>query len=81
MPAGGARTVFMPILFVDLKPPDYYSKRLCKCLTQRLGDVRDQALLATLRGAERKVVDIPIQRHDNPIRRKLLTKPDNTWGG
>jgi murein L,D-transpeptidase YcbB/YkuD len=42
---------------------------------------RDQALLAILRGAERKVADIPIQRHDNPIRRQLLATPDNAWGG
>jgi L,D-transpeptidase YcbB len=42
---------------------------------------RDQALLATLRGAERKVADIPIQRHDSPIRRQLLAIPDNAWGG
>jgi L,D-transpeptidase YcbB len=42
---------------------------------------RDQALLAILRGAERKVADIPIQRHDSPIRRQLLAIPDNAWGG
>jgi L,D-transpeptidase YcbB len=42
---------------------------------------RDQALLAILRGAERKVADIPIQRHDEPIRRQLLAIPDNAWGG
>jgi hypothetical protein len=42
---------------------------------------RDQALLAILRGAERKVADTPIQRHDNPIRRQLLAIPDNAWGG
>jgi L,D-transpeptidase YcbB len=42
---------------------------------------RDQALLAILRGAERKVADIPMQRHDNPIRRQLLAIPDNAGGG
>ncbi len=42
---------------------------------------RDQALLAILRGAERKVADIPIQRHDSPIRRQLLAMPENAWGG
>ena len=42
---------------------------------------RDQALLAILRGGERKVADIPIQRHDSPIRRQLLAIPDNRWNG
>jgi murein L,D-transpeptidase YcbB/YkuD len=42
---------------------------------------RDQALLAILRGAERKVADNPIQRHDSPIHRQLLAMPDNAWGG
>ena len=42
---------------------------------------RDQALLAILRGGERKVADIPVQRHDNPTRRQLLAIPDNNWGG
>ena len=42
---------------------------------------RDQALLAILRAAERKVAAIPIQRHDSPIRRQLLAIPDNAWGG
>src|SRR5262249_58355291 len=42
---------------------------------------RDQALLAIVRGAERKVADIPVQRHDNPTRRQLLAMPDNAWGG
>ena len=45
---------------------------------------RDQALLAILRGADRKVADIPVQRHDSPIRRQLLAIPDNGgdgWGG
>ena len=42
---------------------------------------RDQALLAILRGADRKVADIPIQHHDNPTRRQLLAIPDNAWVG
>ena len=45
---------------------------------------RDQALLAILRGADRKVADIPVQRHDSPMRRQLLAIPDNGgdgWGG
>jgi murein L,D-transpeptidase YcbB/YkuD len=42
---------------------------------------RDQALLAILNGAERKVADIPIQRKDNTMRRQLLAIPDNFWGG
>jgi murein L,D-transpeptidase YcbB/YkuD len=42
---------------------------------------RDQALLAVLKGAERKVADIPIQRHGSPMRRQLLAMPDNRWGG
>jgi L,D-transpeptidase YcbB len=42
---------------------------------------RDQALLAILNGAERKVADIPIQRKDNTMRRQLLAMPDNFWGG
>jgi L,D-transpeptidase YcbB len=42
---------------------------------------RDQALLAILNGAERKVADIPIQRKDSTMRRQLLAMPDNFWGG
>ena len=42
---------------------------------------RDQALLAILRGADRKVADIPVQRHDSPIRRQLLAIPDSGGGG
>jgi murein L,D-transpeptidase YcbB/YkuD len=41
---------------------------------------RDQALLAIRNGAERKVADSPIQRHDSPIRRQMLAMPDNAWG-
>ena len=42
---------------------------------------RDQALLAILKGTERKVADIPIQRRDSPMRRQLLAMPDNRWAG
>jgi L,D-transpeptidase YcbB len=42
---------------------------------------RDQALLAILNGAERKVADIPTQRKDSAIRRQLLATPDNFRGG
>jgi murein L,D-transpeptidase YcbB/YkuD len=42
---------------------------------------RDEVLLAILKGAERKVADIPIQRNDNSIRRELLAIPDNLSGG
>jgi L,D-transpeptidase YcbB len=42
---------------------------------------RDQALLAILKGGERKVADNPIQRHDSPIRRQILAIPDNAWDG
>jgi L,D-transpeptidase YcbB len=41
---------------------------------------RDQALLAILKGTERKIADIPIQRKDSTIRRQLLAMPDNSWG-
>ena len=42
---------------------------------------RDQALLAILKGTERKVADIPVQRKDSTMRRQLLAMPDNFWGG
>ena len=42
---------------------------------------RDQALLAILNGAERKVADIPIQRKDSTMRRQLSAAPDNFRGG
>jgi murein L,D-transpeptidase YcbB/YkuD len=42
---------------------------------------RDQALLATLNGAERKVADVPILRKDSTGRRQLLAMPDRYWGG
>jgi L,D-transpeptidase YcbB len=40
----------------------------------------DQALLALMKGPERKVADIPIQRRDNMTRRQLLAMPDNGRG-
>jgi L,D-transpeptidase YcbB len=42
---------------------------------------RDQALLAILKGSERKLADIPIQHKDSTIRRQLLAYPDTAWGG
>jgi L,D-transpeptidase YcbB len=41
----------------------------------------DQALLAVMKGPERKVADIPVERKDNMVRRQLLAIPDNSWGG
>jgi murein L,D-transpeptidase YcbB/YkuD len=44
---------------------------------------RDKALLAILKGDERKVADIPIERKENSIRREALAMPDQMfgWGG
>jgi L,D-transpeptidase YcbB len=42
---------------------------------------RDQALLAILKGNERKLADIPIQRKDSTIHRQLMAIPDNPRGG
>jgi L,D-transpeptidase YcbB len=42
---------------------------------------RDQALLAILKGPERKVADTPIQRNESTIRRQVLAMPDSGWGG
>jgi L,D-transpeptidase YcbB len=42
---------------------------------------RDQALIAILNGAERKVADVPVQHKDNVTRRQLLAVPDSPWGG
>jgi L,D-transpeptidase YcbB len=41
---------------------------------------RDKALLTILKGDERKVADIPIERRDNAIRREALAMPDQAWG-
>jgi murein L,D-transpeptidase YcbB/YkuD len=45
---------------------------------------RDNALIAILKGNERKVADIPIERKENVIRRELLAMPESPffgWGG
>ncbi len=42
---------------------------------------RDKALLAILKGDERKVADIPIERKDNVVRREALAMPDQMFGG
>ena len=41
---------------------------------------RDKALLAILKGDERKVADIPIERKDNAVRREALAMPDQVFG-
>ena len=41
----------------------------------------DEALLAVMKGAERKVADIPVERKENQVRRELLAMPDNQWNG
>ena len=41
----------------------------------------DQALLAIMKGAERKVADIPVEHRENEMRRQLLAMPDNAWNG
>jgi L,D-transpeptidase YcbB len=41
---------------------------------------RDKALLAILKGDERKIADIPIERKDNTVRREALAVPDQFWG-
>jgi L,D-transpeptidase YcbB len=40
----------------------------------------DQALLSVMKGPERKVADIPVERRDNMMRRQLLAIPDTSWG-
>jgi murein L,D-transpeptidase YcbB/YkuD len=49
---------------------------------------RDRQVLALLRGDERKVADIPIERKENTVRRQALALPDSVfsdnrsgWGG
>jgi L,D-transpeptidase YcbB len=44
---------------------------------------RDRALLGILKGDERKVADIPIERKENVVRREALAMPDQAfgWGG
>jgi murein L,D-transpeptidase YcbB/YkuD len=41
----------------------------------------DEALLAIMKGAERKLADIPIERKENVARRQLLAMPDNALNG
>ena len=41
---------------------------------------RDRVLLAILKGDERKVADIPVERRDNAVRREALAVPDQIWG-
>jgi murein L,D-transpeptidase YcbB/YkuD len=41
----------------------------------------DEALLAMMKGAERKVADIPIERRESMARRQLLAMPDNALNG
>jgi hypothetical protein len=38
-------------------------------------------VIPILKGDERKVADIPIERKDNVVRRQLLAMPDQAWGG
>ena len=42
---------------------------------------RDRALLAILKGDDRKMADMPIERRDNAVRREALAVPDQIWGG
>jgi murein L,D-transpeptidase YcbB/YkuD len=42
---------------------------------------RDKALLAILKGDERRVADLAIERKESPVRRELLAMPEQTWGG
>jgi murein L,D-transpeptidase YcbB/YkuD len=44
---------------------------------------RDKALLAILKGSDLKMADIPIERHDDSLRRQALAVPDGTplWDG
>ncbi len=41
---------------------------------------RDRDLLAILKGDQRKVADIAIERKDNTVRRELLAMPDSAFG-
>jgi len=38
---------------------------------------RDKALLTILKGDERKVADIPVERRENPVRREALAMPES----
>jgi hypothetical protein len=42
---------------------------------------RDKALLAILKGDERKIADTPVARQENSVRREMLAMPDGPlWG-
>jgi L,D-transpeptidase YcbB len=41
---------------------------------------RDKALLAILKGDERKIADTAIERKENSVRREALAVPDQFWG-
>lgn len=42
---------------------------------------RDKALLAVMKGDERKVADTAVERRDNAVRRQMLAMPDQVFGG
>jgi L,D-transpeptidase YcbB len=44
---------------------------------------RDKVMLAILKGDERRVADIPVEHHENAVRREALAMPDqqNYYGG
>jgi L,D-transpeptidase YcbB len=42
---------------------------------------RDRALLAVLKGDDRKVADTAVERRDNVVRREALAMPEQAWGG
>jgi murein L,D-transpeptidase YcbB/YkuD len=42
---------------------------------------RDAALIAVMKGPERKVADMPVERKDNTARRQMLAMPEPIFGG
>ena len=42
---------------------------------------RDAALIAVMKGADRKVADIPVERRDSAVRRQMLAMPEPIFGG
>ncbi len=44
---------------------------------------RDRALLALLKGSDRRIADIPVEHHEDRVRREALAIPDSApmWGG
>ena len=42
---------------------------------------RDAALIAVMKGPERKVADMPVERKDNMARRQMLAMPEPIFGG